>query len=104
MPYNRGINLEVSVLWLDDCLGIAIDQCTLSSRTALTTYYFWPRNDAWEQIKIELDSKIWVKESEKVRILNQVTKILNLWQNSLERKNIEYVTNHFKELKFTGFV
>ena len=104
MLFNTRFTLNVNVLWLEDCLGIAINQSTSSNQTAITTYYFWPRNDVWDQIKIELDSKPWIKETEKVDTLNLIAKILDVWQSTIDRKNIKYVTSRFKKLKIKGLV
>jgi len=48
----------------------------------LTPYYFWPVSEAWEQIRFELDSKPWVKEEERVRMLNLVVDTMTNWQKA----------------------
>ena len=54
--------LNLQVLWLDDSLGLAVNQQTSGGIFPLTPYYFWPISEAWEQIKFELDSKPWITE------------------------------------------
>ena len=46
-------NLRLKVLWLKNCLGLSIDQVSLKSQLPITFYYFWPRTEAWEQLKLE---------------------------------------------------
>lgn len=32
-------------------------------RTPVTEYYFWPKVDAWEELKKTLDAKEWISET-----------------------------------------
>lgn len=80
-------NLNLQVLWLDDSLGLAVNQKTTEGIVPLTPYYFWPVSEAWEQIRFELDSKPWIPEEERVMLLNLVVKAMNEWQQS--RGNLE---------------
>ena len=75
-------NLKLQVLWLDDSLGLAINQKTAEGLLPLTPYYFWPISEAWEQIRFELDSKPWVSEDERVMLLNSVVEVMTQWQNA----------------------
>ena len=67
---------------LNDSIGVAIDQIYLNNIIALTNYYFWPKTDAWKLIQIEIGSKNWLNENEKILILNRLTEILNSWKKS----------------------
>jgi 30S ribosomal protein 3 len=80
--------LNIQVLLLDNSLGFAINQTTAKTKMALTPYYFWPISDAWQQIKLELDSKPWLKESERFKILNAVTETMNRWEKSQSSNSI----------------
>jgi 30S ribosomal protein 3 len=73
---------NIQVLWLDNSLGFAINQTTAKTKVALTPFYFWPISDARQQIKLELESKSWLKESERFKILNLVIETMNRWENS----------------------
>jgi 30S ribosomal protein 3 len=83
--------LTIQVLWLDNSLGFAINQTTAKTKVALTPYYFWPISDAWQQIKLELESKSWIKESERFKILNSITDTMNKWENSLSSDKFRHI-------------
>jgi len=81
-------NLTLQVLWLEDSLGLAINQKKAESIVPLTSYYFWPVSKAWEQIRFELESKQWIPSEERIRILNVVVDVMNCWQKTrLTRTN-----------------
>lgn len=74
--------IELQVLWLESSLGLAINQRIDNKLLPVTPYYFWPINKAWEQIKFELDSKIWIPEDERINFLNLVADTINCWQEN----------------------
>ena len=74
--------LELNILWLDTKIGIAIDQLQSGEKIPLTKYFFWPKTDAWDQVRSELETKSWVENSKKAEILYSISTILNQWQNS----------------------
>jgi len=80
-------SLKLQVLWLDSSLGLAVNQNTLGEVIPLTSYYFWPVSEAWEQIRFELDSKPWIPEEERVQLLNLVVDVMNQWQKSRTLSN-----------------
>jgi 30S ribosomal protein 3 len=83
--------LNIQVLWLDNSLGFAINRTTAKTKVVLTPYYFWPISDAWQQIKLELESKSWIKESERFKILNSITETMNKWENSLSSDKFRHI-------------
>ncbi|KAL2522363.1 Uncharacterized protein Fot_26286 [Forsythia ovata] len=48
----------------------------------LSPYYFWPRKDACEELKVMLDRKPWISNKHTVGLLNQSAHIINLWQHT----------------------
>ena len=90
------------ILWLDNNIAIAIDHNIGSNISPLTSYFFWPRNDAWEQLKTELDSKPWISENEKIKLLNKATEIINFWQERGEKTSVTKAQEKFPEFIFCG--
>ena len=76
--------LQINITWLVDRLGFSVDQVNAENKIPLTSYYFWPKSDAWNQIDIELRSKIWIKQRERFIILNEITKIMNQWKSNVK--------------------
>ncbi|KAM7280647.1 hypothetical protein ACFE04_007781 [Oxalis oulophora] len=75
--------LVLKFLWMQKDIGIALDQTIPGHGTIpLSPYYFWPRKDAWEELKLLLESKTWIPPMQRVILLNQATDIINLWQES----------------------
>ncbi|GMN57084.1 hypothetical protein TIFTF001_026197 [Ficus carica] len=75
--------LVVKFIWMEKNIGIALDQMIPGHGTIpLSPYYFWPRKDAWEELKVLLESKPWISQKQMIILLNQATDIINLWQQS----------------------
>lgn len=86
---------SLTILWLDYNIAFSIDHIVKQGKSPLTSYFFWPRNDAWSQLKNELESKPWISEESKINILNKVTKIINYWQESSEKKSLAQAEKDF---------
>ncbi|KAL3719429.1 hypothetical protein ACJRO7_004399 [Eucalyptus globulus] len=75
--------LVLKFIWMEKNIGIALDQMIPGHGTIpLSSYYFWPRKDAWEELKVLLESKPWISQKQMIILLNQATDIINLWQQS----------------------
>ncbi|KAL8200478.1 hypothetical protein R6Q57_011817 [Mikania cordata] len=75
--------LVLKFTWMDKNIGLALDQVIPGYGTIpVSPYYFWPRKDAWEELKVMLESKPWISQKQMIILLNQATDIINLWQQS----------------------
>ncbi|GMY18333.1 30S ribosomal protein 3-1, chloroplastic-like [Fagus crenata] len=75
--------LVLKFIWMEKNIGLALDQVIPGHGTIpLSPYYFWPRKDAWEELKTTLESKPWISQKKMIILLNQATDIINLWQQS----------------------
>eukprot|EP00271_Cylindrocystis_brebissonii_P016029 TRINITY_DN39173_c0_g1_i1.p1 TRINITY_DN39173_c0_g1~~TRINITY_DN39173_c0_g1_i1.p1 ORF type:complete len:205 (+),score=43.55 TRINITY_DN39173_c0_g1_i1:266-880(+) len=75
--------LVLRFLWLEKNIGIGLDQLVPGHGTVpISPYMFWPRKDAWEELKLLLDEKPWVSSKRAIILLNQATDIINLWQQT----------------------
>ena len=88
--------LKLKVLWVENILGFGVDQLTIKQQSPLTLYYFWPRTEAWEQLKSELDSKLWLSKEEKIKILNLVADIMNHWRKHRNTDSLEKIKNKLR--------
>lgn len=92
----------LKVIWLKCSIGLAIDHVTDSGYSPLSSYFFWPHNDVWAQIKIEIESKPWISENDRIDLLNQTTLIINYWQQNKTKRSIKEVQRQFPEIIFSG--
>ncbi|XP_022726850.1 30S ribosomal protein 3-1, chloroplastic-like [Durio zibethinus] len=75
--------LVLKFIWMEKNIGLALDQVIPGHGTVpLSPYFFWPRKDAWEELKSTLESKPWISQKKMIILLNQATDIINLWQQS----------------------
>ena len=95
------LNLQLRVIWQKNFLGVAIDQVNKKGILPITTYYFWPKTEAWEQLKLELDCKPWIQEDEKIKILNRTTDVMKFWQNNRELYTSDHIKSSFIDVKFS---
>jgi len=96
---------ELKFVWGKDVLAFAVDQVLGKGNSSpLTEYFFWPQDDAWENLKAVLESKDWIPASEKIAMLNRVTEVINFWtpQESEEQNSTEQAQAKFPDCNFVG--
>lgn len=92
---------SLSFLWLDKNVAVAADQVFGSQRAPMTEYFFWPKKDAWEELKASLETRPWISERDRVLMLNQTTEVINYWQDDTKH-SLEEARGKFPECKFLG--
>lgn len=102
---NSKFHLKVKIIWTKNFLGIAIDQVNEKQRSYyfLTPYYFWPKTEAWSQLKLELDSKLWLTEKEKIEILQLAGDVMNYWLLYRKVKTADDLKKDFQEIEILEF-
>ncbi len=92
----------LKIVWLDKDVAIAVDYVISKGTSPLTPYYFWPRSDAWQELKDELDKKTWINETEKIELLNQATEVINFWQEKGKVTTMKQAQAKFPQVVFSG--
>lgn len=91
-------------LWLEKSIAVGLDQKVGDKTTPITEFFFWPRKDAWEDLKLELEVKPWISQAESITLLNLTTEVINFWQEETEadRKDLSKVKERFPNCLFIG--
>jgi len=96
---NKPLQLKLRILWVKNSLGLAVDQIGSEEQYALTPYYFWPKTEAWEQLKLNLNSKFWLTQDEKMAILKTASQVMKYWLFYRDTKTVENFKEEFKDVR-----
>ena len=97
---NKPLRLKLKVVWFENFLGFAVDQLSIEQKYALTPYYFWPKTKAWEQLKAELDSKLWLADNDKIKILKTTSEVMNYWLSNRDKETFRDLSEKFGYVEF----
>jgi 30S ribosomal protein 3 len=92
-------------LWLEKSIAVSLDQKVGEKTIPLTEYFFWPQKDAWEEMKIYLEAENWISQNNSIILLNQITEIINYWQEkeNISKKEFSDIKMKFSNCVFVGF-
>lgn len=95
-------NFRLRFLWLEKDIAVCLDYSVRGKTFPLTEYYFWPQTDAWEDMRVYLETSTWISQSESIYLLNTLTEVINYWQDKAEHssKNAETASKLFPQVFF----
>ena len=96
-------DFKLRFLWMPKNVAVGVDQVFAGSfASPLTEFFFWPRKDAWEELKTALEAKSWISERDTVLLLNRTTEVINYWQEEGEKHSLEEAREMFPDCEFLG--
>lgn len=106
IPAPKAIALpsyHLNILYLDKCIGIAVDQQLASGEKGpVTEYFMWPAKDAWDLLKTALEGMPWISQTEAILLLNGATKIINYWQDEETKHTMDDAKVEYPDMTFFG--
>lgn len=92
---------RLNVLWTEKNLAVAIDQVYSRGQVSpLTEYYLWPRQDAWEELRMSLEGRPWISERDRIILLNRLTQLINFWQDEEVKHSVDEARSEFPDCAF----
>ena len=90
---------------MNNSIAFSLDQSLGNRFVPLTEFYFWPQKDAWELIKLYLESLNWISQEDAVLLLNRLTEIINFWQSRSESSSLSVndLKAMFPDVAFIAF-
>ena len=103
-PSAQASHFKLNFLWMDRNVAVSVDQVLPSGGTTpVTEYYFWPRTDAWEELRQSLDGKSWINQADRVLLLNRTTEVINFWQDEDDHgHSLGEARDKFPDCTFSG--
>ena len=92
----------LKILWLEKSLGIALDRRVGKTTQPVTEYFFWPRKDAWDELKDRLNNSAWISQNEAIALLNQTTDLIQTWQEEEKKGSFQKMQTKFPDCIFVG--
>ena len=101
-----GRKFGLQALWLDKNVAVCVDGLSKDGSVStgpLTAYHFWPRSDAWEDLKADLEQRKWMAQEDVVDILNQTTELINFWQDEAQNGvTVDKAKEKFPAIRFVN--
>ena len=97
--YSKKIQLKLKIAWFNNFLGLSIDQVNSNQQYPLTPYYFWPKTEAWELLRLDLNSKGWLSQEEKFKILQITGDVMEYWLSYRDIKTCKNLQEDFTEIE-----
>ncbi|CAI9287899.1 unnamed protein product [Lactuca saligna] len=80
---NGESKVSLKFIRMEKNIGLTLDEVILGYESIqLSPYYFWPKKDAWEELKLMIEKNPWISQKQVIIILAQATNIINLWKQS----------------------
>eukprot|EP01023_Acetabularia_acetabulum_P034812 TRINITY_DN3272_c0_g1_i3.p2 TRINITY_DN3272_c0_g1~~TRINITY_DN3272_c0_g1_i3.p2 ORF type:complete len:242 (-),score=46.05 TRINITY_DN3272_c0_g1_i3:382-1107(-) len=93
----------LNFVWQEKTLGISVDQIFMKGQRApITEYFFWPSVDAWEELRLALEQKTWIREVDQILMMNRCTEVINFWQEEGIFHSKEEAEAQFADCIFLG--
>ena len=89
-------------LWLNSAIAVSLNQQVCDKTIPLTKYISWPSRDAWEEMRCYFAYQNWIPEADAVFLLNQITEVINYWQDRelTSKLDINKIREKFPECLF----